>query len=790
MAAKKVLVMGVAGSGTTAIYSLLQKMLQHEYPDAVDFVFEPFLWKRDVFNKSYEEVEGELSLVSSIDIDGVFFNKKIPLFSGAVAHTKPSVLSKLIKMNFRRNKPVRAEGLDNLSIEYIDSSLSPISKNMHLLCTTTRGNGRLELIKSIVPDVKIIFVIRNPVDVINNIIDKASFFGDDFHESDFPRFLEEIQRSEGQAMEKKFPLDTKEERAAAYWYFMNQAAIRAYQNDSTNIFPVVYEDFIDKKQPYIDGLCDFIGLNKVEEYNSYKVDITCSIDNEISNLTKQGFEYIRKFDNLYENFVLALDVTGDSFHKKKVSHKFTGQKFKQSVSVGETKNGLYAKYEIQSCLHELSSIKSRSARENAFNVRELASIKASNACDLSSIKANFESELSSIKSRSAIVEKYVASLAMATNQLIEAPRILVISSTPIGSDSATGMLMESLFEGHYENIFQIYSRPRIERELVRSFNLLEKHDQLDLENIVKAFSPTIIYFRPAEDPWYFCQKAYRFMLNVDVPYVCHVMDDWITRVDEEKAEWLSNKFSPVLKKAAINFTISQKMSAAYERRYHIKCTDAANFIESNKSFVKKLPCINKPLKILYCGGISDDMNFSSIKNIAEAVKKFSAEDVIFDLHIPDWHKDKATPITFNEQVNVRDYVIKGDYMKLLCSADILIIAYNFDERSVDYCRYSMANKLSDCISAIAPILFVGSPEIATMSFADEHNLGRVVEKNGVEPIYLALKDMMLRYENYSAKALLNYNKLKDSHSKDKVVMKFQKTLSTATSSNFHLLKRT
>ena len=56
---KSYLVMGVGRSGTTAVYSLVQRILEVQYPGETDYVYEPFLWDRDRFNKPYDQIKGK-----------------------------------------------------------------------------------------------------------------------------------------------------------------------------------------------------------------------------------------------------------------------------------------------------------------------------------------------------------------------------------------------------------------------------------------------------------------------------------------------------------------------------------------------------------------------------------------------------------------------------------------------------------------------------------------------------------------------------------------------------------
>jgi hypothetical protein len=771
MSVKKILIVGVGHSGADEVYSLVQQLLERERPEDTDYVYEPFLWQRKPFNKLYGEITNEFSLVSSVAVEGLFHNKKLPLFLTKSKRTISSFFSK------RAND---YDAVDSITTDFFKKIFTPVGGKKNLLCMTNRVNGRLDLIQSLVPDVKIIFVIRNPMDVVNCAIEKASLFDDDFYESDYERFVESLFKIESASALETFLIDTQEQREYLYWYFMNKAALSYYKMNPDRVFPIVYESFNSNKSEYVSNLCKFLELNKAVESSPVSKYSFVEKNNK-SYLTRAGYDYINQSHSDYEELVRGL---GLSINDTSISQLQDINLKKEAVDVPK-KNSLYLKLDYRALNERKSKEIARLSKENKENISELAESYKQRIAKLN--KENKENLFDSTKAN-IILENYVNTVENTVSKVVARPRILVLSATPIGSDSATGVLMEDIFEGSYEDIFQIFARPKIERNVVKSFNLLERHGQTELEEIIAAYGPDIIYFRPTEDPWYYCQKVFRFMLSTGIPYVCHIMDDWIVRLSEDEAEWLANKFEPVLKRASFTFTISEKMSDEYTRRYGIQCSEASNFFQFKADPSGRLVAQSKPIKLVYCGGLSDDMNYATIKNVVAAVKKMDSKDLIFDIHVPSWHQEKARKLELEGQVRVLDYVNKEDYFPLLCSADISLVAYNFDEASIAYCRYSMANKLPDVISSLRPLLIVGSKDIATISFSIENEIGKVVNIDGVDAIFVALKDIMSRYDHYSIRAALNYKNLDKVFSKENAILRFNTTLLTSTESNVHLIK--
>ena len=298
---KRVFIIGVGRSGTTAIYNLLQSALQGERPDDVDFSYEPFLWDRDTFNKPFSDVDMEFTRVSSVSIEAIYWHKKLPLFCG---------------------KNVELSEAEN---NYLTEMLSPGHGKSQLLCKMIRSNGRLALIRSLYPDAKIIFLIRNPLDVINSSINMFSFYGDDFYEGDFDRFCEEIKIIYGENVLSNFSIETVEQREYLYWYFMNRSFLDEYKSSSENILPIAHDEFIKDRKLGIKKLCEFLGIAFHDKYVSSSRKKVGVIHRDEANLTKAGFDYIhgriKEYSNLLECAGFALPVGYKTSQVEKYSSK-------------------------------------------------------------------------------------------------------------------------------------------------------------------------------------------------------------------------------------------------------------------------------------------------------------------------------------------------------------------------------------------------------------------------------------------------------------------------------------
>jgi hypothetical protein len=84
-----------------------------------------------------------------------------------------------------------------------------------------------------------------------------------------------------------------------------------------------------------------------------------------------------------------------------------------------------------------------------------------------------------------------------------------------------------------------------------------------------------------------------------------------------------------------------------------------------------------------------------------------------------------------------------NYAELLASSDASIVAYNFDPDSIRYVRYSMANKLPECMAAGVPLLIYGPMEVATVAYAVDTQAVVAVIDRDTSKLQAALKKLVL-----------------------------------------------
>ena len=322
------------------------------------------------------------------------------------------------------------------------------------------------------------------------------------------------------------------------------------------------------------------------------------------------------------------------------------------------------------------------------------------------------------------------------------PRVLILDMTCLGSSSATGQIKKTLFTGWPEGrLAQVFASGHGRFGLYRGgavpAALDDPSDPAEAIAWCRSFDPDVVYFRPHDHPVYFHEFALQAIDALGVPLVTHLMDDWPARAGAPGLagnETLVRRLPEVLARSAVRLSICEAMSAAFETRYGVPFQAIANAVEpadwqtlDGERATRRAG--TEPLLIRYVGGLADDMGLRSLMDVAEVVDELHEElGVRLEVHTTRTWKSKAdTVFERSRGVFVHEAGISEEgYRRLLLGCHLLLIAYNFDARSITYVRYSMANKMPECLASGTPVLAYGPTALATIAYLAEHQVAEVV----------------------------------------------------------------
>ena len=328
------------------------------------------------------------------------------------------------------------------------------------------------------------------------------------------------------------------------------------------------------------------------------------------------------------------------------------------------------------------------------------------------------------------------------------PKVLVVDATLIGSGSATGQI-KSLFFRNWpdDKVMQVFTHSQ---SLRATFPLLkEGNSKIFTEDYVfqkiNDFEPEVIYFRPTDD--YKLFDVVDYALSKGATLITHMMDDWpkrLSKIEPLLAKELDVRLRYYFNISLENFSICEKMSEEYKARYGQNFIALANGINIESIIPKnwnERPAItkNEPVRILYMGGVADDMNYDSVIRFASAIERLSqSKPIRFEIYTMKWYQEKLKrDLQSFKATSVNDLVPKEEYYRYLTSADGLLIAYNFDDKTLDYVGLSFANKLPEVLASGVPGIFIGHQSIPTIEY-----LGRLFPNNTLTNEFVLENDVI------------------------------------------------
>lgn len=344
------------------------------------------------------------------------------------------------------------------------------------------------------------------------------------------------------------------------------------------------------------------------------------------------------------------------------------------------------------------------------------------------------------------------------------PRVLIIDIIPIHYSSATGQIKSTFFENFTsEEYMQIWRSGKCDKD---TFHIIRNgQNYIDSQNnsfykseildIINDFNPEIIYFRPT-DSYEILKIAYEILAEKNLSAVIHIMDDWMARLKNLRPQEfapINNLLEKVIDMCEVKLAISQSMKEMLEVEYGNEWLVLANGVDCLNSAYKSwqsnsLVSNKSPFIVRYMGGLEDDMNYSSIKEIAKVISSLNKKIPIkFEIYTMNWHIEKARKdFKDNLAVSVNKLVSKDDYGLLLSSSDLLVIAYNFDKNSVLYTKHSLANKMPEYLITGVPVLAYGSPEVETIKYLNKNNCAIIVDRQDENILEKAISDLVLTEE--------------------------------------------
>lgn len=324
------------------------------------------------------------------------------------------------------------------------------------------------------------------------------------------------------------------------------------------------------------------------------------------------------------------------------------------------------------------------------------------------------------------------------------PRLLLIDMTPISGSAATSTLKRAFFGDWREDALlhvQGAGYGMIGLAAGASAPRPVPPDAGKTRALVEAFRPEVILYRPVADH----PQLHRFAMDIlnasPAPLVMWIMDDWPERLREQdpaRFAAMDADLRTLFARSTFNFAISDGMANAFEERYGAKFDVAHNGV-APEDWPVRTRSAGGAVKVRYAGSLAPDTTKESVLAAARVIEQLAAEgrSIIFEGRTQQyWFEQFGQPFNELSSVSMRPATMTTDeYRQWLTEADIILIAYNFDEATRRYLRYSFANKTPEALAAGAAILAFGPSELETIAFLQSTQAAKAVTQN--EPGALA-----------------------------------------------------
>jgi glycosyltransferase involved in cell wall biosynthesis len=352
---------------------------------------------------------------------------------------------------------------------------------------------------------------------------------------------------------------------------------------------------------------------------------------------------------------------------------------------------------------------------------------------------------------------------------VNEPRVAVLSMTALGSACATGQLLATLFrDWSPESLFQVYTLPpagdlaggagpglkgRHLTELLplpgRLVPALRLADGICLNaravrDRLAAFAADVLYLRVVGHPLYYLRLARWLADELDLPLVCHVMDDYellysLSRSASER-RLLAPRFAALLRavlaRASARLAISDSMSRAFRVRYGYEFVAVHNGVDPEIWPERPVPAATgraaRAFRLVIAGGIDPKKEGRTVSAAAHAVHRLNRAGrgpVELVLNVP------APSMTAAERlaqgligVRVQPFVSAARYPGLLQDADLLVVARDFHEQARGYTQHSFQNKLPEYMASGTPVLCVAPPWAETVALLRDTDAGLCVTR--------------------------------------------------------------
>ena len=270
----------------------------------------------------------------------------------------------------------------------------------------------------------------------------------------------------------------------------------------------------------------------------------------------------------------------------------------------------------------------------------------------------------------------------------------------------------------------------------------------DIDQQVKQFGPEVLYAWCSDILW--AETIKSVAKRYDIPYVIHFMDNHVGLDPKSTFEIATfpvfkRELGQLVDKSIVLFTISESMGKSYQKLWGKSYEVFHGLIESNKWPLTKIhPLKKRDFKVAYTGSVEHGQ-LLGLKDVAIALEKLIDNGIKIKLFLyltPIYAQSVESSLGSFKCVEIKSHPDFSSLRKELIKADLLLLAFGFDEQTINYYRYSFSTKMVPYMLSGRPIFVYGPDEIEPVQYAIRGGWASVVSENNVEAVFKALKELI------------------------------------------------